>query len=79
MYLCEYETLAGSQEPGAMAGTICDPLAEGVVTGLRRMGKLAIAMLNRPAAGGFDLALACDMRIGSENDRFTAAFTKNRA
>jgi len=62
-----------------MAGTICDPLAEGVVTGLRSMRKLAIAMVNRPAACGFDPALACDMRIGSENDRFTVASTKNRA
>lgn len=36
-----------------------------------------IAMVNGAAAGvGFDWALACDIRIGSENTRMSVAFTK---
>jgi len=34
-------------------------------------------MVNGPAiGGGFDITLACDMRIGSENARFRVAFTR---
>lgn len=36
-----------------------------------------IGMINGAAVGlGFDLALACDIRIGSENARFMVAFTR---
>jgi len=36
-----------------------------------------IGMINGTAVGlGFDLALACDIRIGSENAKFMVAFTK---
>ena len=40
------------------------------------MGNPTLAMINGAAAGGgFGLALACDMRIGSENAKFRVALT----
>jgi enoyl-CoA hydratase/carnithine racemase len=48
-----------------------------VLVGLRKLDKPSIAMVNGAAVGaGFDIALACDMRIGSENARFMVAFTR---
>lgn len=44
---------------------------------LHEMPKPTIAMIRGPAAGaGFSLALACDMRIASDNARVTTAFAK---
>ena len=44
---------------------------------LQKMQKPTIAMVNGVAVGGgFALALACDMRVGSENARFMNAFVR---
>jgi len=48
-----------------------------VTLGIRNMEKPTIAMVNGLAiADGFDWALACDIRVGSENARFMNAFVK---
>ena len=45
--------------------------------GLQKMRKPTIAMVNGVAAGaGVDLALACDLRVGSENARFVNGFVR---
>jgi enoyl-CoA hydratase/carnithine racemase len=50
---------------------------QGMILGLQRLEKPTIAMINGAAVGGgFDLACACDLRIGSENARFMVAFTR---
>ncbi len=46
-----------------------------VTLGLQNMPMPTIAMVNGPAvADGFDWALACDLRVGSEKARFMNAF-----
>ena len=48
-----------------------------ICLGLQKLQKPTIAMVNGIAVGGgFDMALACDMRIGSKNARFRNAFVK---
>jgi enoyl-CoA hydratase/carnithine racemase len=50
---------------------------QGIILGLQRLEKPTIAMVNGPAVGGgFDLACACDLRVGSEKARFMVAFTR---
>ena len=51
--------------------------ARRVVTAIRHMTKPVIASINGPAFGaGFNLALACDLRIASANATFSESFTK---
>ncbi|MDT4968434.1 MAG: 2-(1,2-epoxy,2-dihydrophenyl)acetyl-CoA isomerase [Acidobacteriota bacterium] len=48
-----------------------------VLTAIREMSKPVIASINGPAYGaGFNLALACDMRIASESATFSQSFVK---
>ena len=51
--------------------------ARRVVTAIRQMTKPVIASINGPAFGaGFNLALACDLRIASTNATFSQSFAK---
>jgi 2-(1,2-epoxy-1,2-dihydrophenyl)acetyl-CoA isomerase len=51
--------------------------ARRVVTAIRQMSKPVIASINGPAFGaGFNLALACDLRIASTNATFSQSFAK---
>ncbi|HXL79823.1 MAG TPA: enoyl-CoA hydratase [Pyrinomonadaceae bacterium] len=51
--------------------------ARRVVTAIRHMTKPVIASINGPAFGaGFNLALACDLRIASSNATFSQSFAK---
>jgi len=48
-----------------------------VITAIRSMTKPVIAAVNGPAAGaGFNLALACDLRVASNNATFSQSFLK---
>lgn len=52
-------------------------IAYRVIAKLQHMPMPTIAMVNGDAVGGgWDLALACDIRIGSEQARFSVAFTR---
>ena len=51
--------------------------ARRVVLAIRQMTKPVIASINGPAFGaGFNLALACDLRIASTNANFSQSFAK---
>lgn len=51
--------------------------AQGVILGLQRLQKPVIGMINGPAVGaGFDVACACDIRVGSPKARFMAAYIR---
>lgn len=63
-------------QPQAMQKNIRDQ-ARGVIQGLQNLPQPTIAMVNGACVGmGFDIALACDLRTGSEKARFMVAYTR---
>jgi enoyl-CoA hydratase/carnithine racemase len=69
-----------AEEYGGTAQKISDTfhhIYNGIILQLFNLDIPTIGMINGLAVGlGFDLALACDIRIGSENTRFMVGFTK---
>ncbi len=69
-----------AQEYGGTVQKISDTFHEmyqGVILKLYDLDIPTIGMINGVSAGlGYDLALACDIRLGSENSRFMVAFTR---
>jgi enoyl-CoA hydratase/carnithine racemase len=58
-------------------GKLTHRVSEGTALALQHLGKPTIAMVNGSAIGaGFDLALACDMRIGSPRTKFSVGYTQ---
>ena len=75
--------LGGGREPTSFTSPHADDMRRGfaaaqdVILTLQRMEKPTIAMVNGVAAGaGMDLACACDMRVGSADARFLAAYIR---
>jgi len=76
--------MAGGAERGTGSAVSAEDLRQGLIHSairvmprIHKLQKPTIAMVNGPAVGaGFDLALVCDLRIGSENARFMNAFVR---
>ena len=79
----DIEALPNGSEPGAWASDNPDDVrrsfkrAQRFMLCLQRMEKPVIAMVNGTAVGaGFDLACACDLRVGSPLARFMVAYIR---
>ena len=65
----------GKQRPSELARAV-RAYTRGIAWSLQNLEIPTIAMVNGVAVGaGFDIALACDMRVGCENSRFKVAWT----
>jgi 2-(1,2-epoxy-1,2-dihydrophenyl)acetyl-CoA isomerase len=71
-FMAELVERGDAEEFGRLLGA-----ARRVVLTIRQMTKPVIASIEGPAAGaGFNLALACDLRIASSNASFSQSFVK---
>lgn len=58
-------------------GQLLSDVSRGIILGLQNMGKPTIAMVNGYAiGGGLDIALACDIRVGSYDASFMVGFMR---
>src|SRR5437867_5847371 len=73
------EMAAGLAQPPAPAGALVDILRNfhDVVSFLQRVDKPVVAAIHGPAVGaGMSIALACDLRVASEDATFSQAFVR---
>jgi enoyl-CoA hydratase/carnithine racemase len=76
--------MSGGNQPGEGSARSAEGLRQGLIRSagrvqprLQKLKKPTIAMVNGAAVGaGCDLAMACDLRIGSEKARFMNAFVR---
>ena len=69
--------IGGKMKPDFEAGRqMYRRIFQAITQKIFKLNKPVIAMLNGPAvATGFDMAMACDMRVGCENTRLRVRFT----
>ena len=79
----DLEALPGGSDPGSWASDNVDDIrrsfkrVQRFMICLQHMEKPVIAMVNGPAVGaGFDIACACDLRVGSPLARFMVAYVR---
>jgi len=79
----DLQTLRGGNTPGPWASESPDDIRRGfkdaqrLMLALQGLEKPVIGMINGSAVGaGFDLACACDIRIGSPRARFMVAYVR---
>ncbi|HAG09341.1 MAG TPA: hypothetical protein DCK87_07275 [Desulfotomaculum sp.] len=67
----------GEQDVEALRRSYVFVAAKKLILGLRKLEKPTVAVVNGVCVGaGFDLALACDLRLGSQNTTFMCGFVK---
>ena len=81
----DLDLMTGGKEEGTLSEQSVEELrrsfifqaAKKLILGLRELEKPTLAVVNGPCVGaGFDLALACDIRLGSEDALFMCGFVK---
>lgn len=73
----DFKSAMASTAGGGDLGDHLDRLFHGLIRAIRRCEKPVIALVDGPAAGfGCDLALACDLRVGTARTRFGEIFIK---
>lgn len=73
----DLKTAAAAMLEPAAIGENLEKYFHGLILAIRRLDKPVIALVDGPAAGfGCDLALACDLRVGTPRAKFGEIFVK---